>query len=136
VRTLDAPVSADAAWNDRAGVAITTNGKSKSLLWRTDTWAHGAPLPPEVQGNSTCFAIAPDGRSVAIATPRGVHLIDVAAGRTIAVLTRGGLAFGYPNAVIFSRDGRRLAAQNGDALVHVWDLPALRAELRKLQLDW
>jgi eukaryotic-like serine/threonine-protein kinase len=136
VRTLDAPVSADAAWNDRAGVAITTNGKSKSFLWRTDTWAHGAPLPPEVQGNSTCFAIAPDGHSVAIATPRGVHLIDVALGRTIAVLTRGGVAFGYPNAVVFSRDGRQLAAQNGDALVHVWDLPALRAELRKLQLDW
>jgi WD40 repeat protein len=135
LRTLEAPISADADWNDSADVAITSNGREESLLWRAGTWTRGASLPPEVQGNFTCFAIAPDGKLVAIGTGAGVHLIDVATGRTLAVLNRGP-AFGYANAVRFSPDGATVAAVNGDALVHLWHLPSLRAELAKLGLDW
>jgi WD40 repeat protein len=135
IRTLDAPVSADADWNDRAGVAITTNGKKQSLLWRSKTWERGVGLPVEVQGNETCFSIAPDGQLIAIGTSAGVHLIAAADGRTLAMLGQG-VPLGYPNAVLFSPDGQQLAALNGDSQIHLWNLPALRAELRKLNLDW
>jgi WD40 repeat protein len=135
VHTLDAPLSADADWNDRAGVAITTNGRNDSVLWRAGSWTRGAPLPVEARGNFTCFSISPDGTMVAIGTGAGVQLVDTASGRSLAVLNRG-VAFGFPNAVLFSPDGHKIAAQNGDCLVHVWDLPTLRTALQSLHLDW
>jgi hypothetical protein len=38
--------------------------------------------------------------------------------------------------VFLSRDGQRVMAVAEDGLIHFWDLPRLRVELAKLNLDW
>jgi WD40 repeat protein len=38
--------------------------------------------------------------------------------------------------LFFSSDGQRIMSVSADRLIQVWDLPRIRSQLRKLNLDW
>jgi len=63
-----------------------------------------------------------------------IKLSDIRTGETLAELAA-------PDAVriehiFFSHDGQEVMNLNADRLIQVWDLPRLRSELAKLNLDW
>ncbi len=63
-----------------------------------------------------------------------IRLTDLRTGEILADLTPpddSGLT-----QVFFSRDGQRVVTVNEGHIVQVWDLPRLRTELAKLNLDW
>jgi WD40 repeat protein len=99
-------------------------------LWRVGTWEEG----PTLGGSSACFA--PDGRSLAVEAEGGaVRLVEADSGMEVARLE--GPAHTRVIPMCFSPDGTKLvaAAAETETLV-VWDLRALRQDLRALDLDW
>jgi len=65
---------------------------------------------------------------------RRIRLTDSRTGETVAEVAPP--ESGEVQRLGFSRDGQRLLAVTDHGLIHVWDLPRLRAELAKLNLDW
>jgi serine/threonine protein kinase/WD40 repeat protein len=81
-------------------------------------------------------AFSPDGRLMALEMAPGIlHLIEVASGRTVARLDDP--CDDRANWQGFTPDGTRLVvlAKYASA-VHVWDLRAIRARLKEMNLDW
>jgi WD40 repeat protein len=109
------------------GIGAWSN--DKSWLFRTDTWEVVRELP-----NAALFA--PDSWLLLMATgSSNLRLVEVTTGRELAVLENPGL--GPPGTARFSPDGTYLLT--ADALaggIHVWDLPRLRAELARRNLEW
>jgi WD40 repeat protein len=122
-------------------VHFSPNGKwlataaSQFHLWDVETWQKisGSGTPP---GNVMCFA--PDSDLVAMPDNHGqIHLIDPETARTVVILA-------HPNHLVaagtitFSPNGRYLAVPSkyGQEAAQVWDLMALREELRTRGLDW
>jgi eukaryotic-like serine/threonine-protein kinase len=106
---------------------------SQYRFFRTADWTeqaqvdHGAvyALP---------MAFHPTSRIAAVLTNQStVRLVDVATGDSIASLEAPEHAM--TTFVVFSPDGRYLAAAQSDQRVDIWDLSALRASLLELDLD-
>jgi hypothetical protein len=112
---------------------LTTGGRYR--LWKVGTWEEGPTLaqPDHVGGR---FAFAPDGRVLALfGAFSQVWLVDVDSGAEIARLTVPEQTHVAPRC--FSPDGSQLVAVGTESdLIYIWDLRALRAELKKLDLDW
>ena len=129
--------------NESAGLAVSPDAQTLAtatagelVLWNTATWEPrrristglpaGVPVP---------VAFSPDGALLAVAaTRREIALLDARTGEPLATLTPP-----LPLNLVtmrFSADGRHLAAQTLGPVIQVWDLRALRAELRALGLDW
>jgi len=81
-------------------------------------------------------AFSPDARLMALEMAPGViHLMDVASGRTVARLTDPDGDRAWWQA--FTPDGTRLVTVARIAsAVHIWDLRAIRARLKAMNLDW
>jgi WD40 repeat protein len=111
---------------------LLTTG-SRFRLWKVGTWEEGPPLtqPDSING---AFAFSPDRRTLALGGGFSqVWLVDVNSGAEIARLTVPDQAPVGPQC--FSPDGSQLVAIGVD-LLYIWDLRALRAELKELDLDW
>jgi WD40 repeat protein len=63
-----------------------------------------------------------------------IKLSDAHNGKVIAEMSTPDTA--RMEQLFFSRDGQRLMCLDESHFIHVWDLPRLRAELAKLNLDW
>jgi WD40 repeat protein/Tfp pilus assembly protein PilF len=114
---------------------LTTGGRFR--LWKVGTWEEGPPLPqPDSIDPRRGFAFTSDGRTLALSGGFSqVWLVDVDSGAEIARLTVPEQTLVTPQC--FSPDGSQLvAAGTGSNLLYIWDLRALRAELKKLVLDW
>ena len=75
-------------------------------------------------------ALSPDGKYLATCTDRGVKVWETATQREVAALGGGGTA------VVFSRDGKRLAVSGGGkAAVTLWSLESFQ-ELLTLEAPW
>jgi WD40 repeat protein len=112
---------------------LTTGGRFR--LWKVGTWEEGPSLAqPDVGGDG--FAFSPDGRTLALFGGFSqVWLVDVDSGAEIARLTVPEQTRVAPRC--FSSDGAQLVAIGVESnLLYIWDLRALRAELKKLDLDW
>jgi WD40 repeat protein len=108
------------AW--RAGPAVTMTGSNQL------TTSQGVPL-----GGGAAFS--PDGKLFAVVEDlRAVRLIVLPEGRVVATLPTSGSA--RLQTLLFSGDGKLLAAATSRGEVHVWNLTALHARLGELQLDW
>jgi serine/threonine protein kinase/WD40 repeat protein len=99
-------------------------------LWEVETWKEKLRLP------GGRFAFSPDSRLIALGdVPATIRLLDLQSGREIARLTGPEATWYFPES--FSRDGTRLIATDaGDKAIYVWDLRAIRAELKSMELDW
>jgi WD40 repeat protein len=113
---------------------LLTTG-SRFRLWKVGTWEEGPPLtqPDSVNG---VFAFSPDRRTLALGGGFSqVWLVDVDSGAEIARLTVPEQTLVAPQC--FSPDGSQLVAIGDQSnLLYIWDLRALRAELKELGLDW
>ena len=80
-------------------------------------------------------AFSPDGRRLAVAkSPQLAAILDTATGVELAELVAPRPA--TIQTIRWSSDGRRLVMGTGENLVQVWEVDALRSELRGLDLDW
>jgi WD40 repeat protein len=113
---------------------LTTGGRYR--LWKVDTWEEGPSLPqPDTRGPAG-FAFAPDSRTLALfGGSSQVWLANADSGAEIARLTVPEQTNVTPQC--FSPDGSQLVAIGHESnLLYIWDLRALRAELKELGLDW
>jgi serine/threonine protein kinase/WD40 repeat protein len=102
--------------------------------WKVGTWESGRSVPlNRITSAPPYLEVAADGTVAVIWSMNEVRLLDP---ETLTELVT--LAAPKPDLTItfgFSRDGRTLGATSSETL-HLWDLPALRRELRALNLDW
>jgi hypothetical protein len=116
--------SPDSRW-----LATATGGQG-CLLWEVGTWR-------EVRRhNYALVAFSPDRRTLALNDlPGGVRLVETETDGEIARLT-GPEPLWYEPAC-FSPDGTRLIAVPRDRhAIYVWDLAAIRQQLKAMDLDW
>ena len=72
--------------------------------------------------NINAMTTSPDGKRIALATRRGIRVIDLENNRDLALLVRGWNEFNDMEMVSFSLDGRHVAG--GSSLgIYVWELP-------------
>jgi hypothetical protein len=105
-------------------------------FWDVDTLKPIRRLPRNVTPFPGHVAFSPDGRLMALEmAPAVLHLKEVATGRTVAKLEDPcGDRTSWQG---FTPDGTQLVVVSGYAhAIHVWDLRAIRARLREMNLDW
>jgi serine/threonine protein kinase/WD40 repeat protein len=123
-------------------VQFSPNGKwlvtnaHRVRIWDTQTWNLVADLP--VEGTSTsgvCTAFSPDSQTIAVSDANAnINFFDPQTGQKTRVLTD-------PNHQVvwrmtFNPDGSQLAVRTTvTGAVHLWDLQAIREELKSHQLD-
>jgi serine/threonine protein kinase/WD40 repeat protein len=105
-------------------------------LWKTGSWE---PCPQAIPGDRVSeinpLAFSPDGRLLAVVhAANEIQIVRVPTSDVVATLRGPTLA--HFGAICFSPDSARLAAIEWSGEVDIWDLPLIRGELRKLNLDW
>lgn len=119
---------------DSLELIVARSGEFQFL--RVDTLEPTRRLKREIGLYAGDIAFAPNGQLMALEmAPAVIHLMEVLTGRTVARLTD---PFGdRSNALCFSRDGTRLiAVSTYSGAVHIWDLRAIRTQLKTMDLDW
>jgi WD40 repeat protein len=107
-------------------------------LWRTDSWEEGPRIAHQPGENASFpnITFARDGRLVAL--PAGlaqIRLTDPDTGAEVARLSVPRQEVLQP--IAFAPDGAELTAIGHDSnLLYTWDLRAIRAQLKELDLDW
>jgi WD40 repeat protein/TPR repeat protein len=97
-------------------VAAVIAGK-RLRLWTAEGQPAGGPY--DIAGGVRAMAFAPDGRCLAVATPTGLQLLDVAARRRSAERPQAGIT-----QLTFSPDGKRLLSLQHDGTGRLWDVPS------------
>jgi hypothetical protein len=101
-------------------------------LWEVGTWRPGALVS---RPNEICFAFSEDGRLLAVqGDPGVVRLVVPETGKELVRLTGPVDTPLYPRC--FTPDRTRLIAVGGDLAIHIFDLAAVRRQLREIGLDW
>ncbi len=128
---------------ESAALAVSPDGRTLAtatarelVLWDTATWQpHRRMALGLSSGDPVPVAFSPDGALLAVAATREeILLLDALTGDPLATLTPP-----LPLNLVemrFSADSRHPAAQTLGPVIHLWDLHALRIELRLLGLDW
>ena len=128
---------------ENAQVAFSPDGRTlatatarECALWDTRSWQAQRRWPLGVSGGVPVpVTFSPDGRWLAVAATRSeIRLIDTRTGNELATLTPP-----LPqnlDSLVFSADGRYLAGHTLTRAAHVWDLHALRRELKAMKLAW
>ena len=135
--TLPAGESASVLWPSANAIISVQMTQAEQWLeeangqWRRDrVWQ-----PDPGQTFWVHPSLSPDGRWLALPQSGDrIRLVEIATGTELITLEPP-RAFGL-GFVLFSPDGRFLAACGSREQVAIWDLPDLRHELAKLGLDW
>jgi hypothetical protein len=105
-------------------------------FWDVETFEPIRRLPREVALYPGHVAFSPDEQLMAVEmAPAAIHLKEVATGRTVARLEdpHGDRATWQG----FTPDGSQLVVVAGySTAIHIWDLRAIRARLKEMNLDW
>jgi WD40 repeat protein/predicted Ser/Thr protein kinase len=108
--------------NDEVAVSSRAAGIT---FWSTATWQRTRHLT-----NFTDLRYSPDGRTFWLSTVRTTALHDARTLEPLLPLPTGTLP------LAFSADGRYLAASVDSRRMQVWDLAAVRNQLRAINMDW
>lgn len=135
VHELAAFTSGEVAWCANGKMVFTSNGETQSIFWDATTWRKITTLDGRTGGNTTTFALAPDGSSVAVCRDESVYLVAPATGVVMAKLEIP-YASGLAGGVRFLPDGRRFAILWQDGRIDIIDSAALRDGVKQLGLDW
>jgi serine/threonine protein kinase/WD40 repeat protein len=113
---------------------LVTYNWSAPQLWEVGTWQPGRRFDGLTLFNPDIFS--PKGRLVAIGGVFGVvRLVDTETGKEIARFT--GPEPTHYTPLCFTPDGTGLIATGADQkTLHVWDLRAIRQQLKAMDLDW
>jgi serine/threonine protein kinase/WD40 repeat protein len=108
---------------------LATHNSGRTQLWEVGTWEPGRRFKGHAQ-------FSPDSRLVALGGVFGVvQLVETDTGREVARLTSPEAT--WYGAYGFTPDGTRLIAHSTDQkTLHVWDLRAIRRQLKVMDLDW
>jgi serine/threonine protein kinase/WD40 repeat protein len=113
---------------------LTTSGRAR--IWRTGTWQEGPALggPSSFSWNQGTFS--PDSELLALSdAPSVVRLVRTATGKEVARLTAPEQTRLWPQC--FTPDGLQLITVGHESeALHIFDLRAIREQLRELGLDW
>jgi WD40 repeat protein/Tfp pilus assembly protein PilF len=111
---------------------LTTGGGPR--LWEVGTWREGPKIANSADNVWHCFAA--DDKLLALGDEPGVvRLVSPATGRELARLTISEAGRLMP--ACFTAHGRRLAVScDTNSELYLFDLAALRIDLRELGLDW
>jgi serine/threonine protein kinase/WD40 repeat protein/tetratricopeptide (TPR) repeat protein len=120
--------SPDGRW-----LAVSDQQRKEYRLWHVGSWRLGAVISVDESGY---MAFSPDGTLLALATARGVRLVDPDTGQEIATLTPPPESSQRTDWMCFSPDGGQLAVSTGDHTILLWDLRLIRRELAAMGLDW
>jgi WD40 repeat protein len=128
----DLPVSGLVAFSPDSKWLLTSNGGAR--IWRTGTWQQGPALGGPSSGSFGVFT--PDGELLALSdVPSVVRLVRTATGKEVARLTAPEQTRLAPQC--FTPDGSRLITKGIESeALHIFDLRAIREQLRELGLDW
>jgi WD40 repeat protein len=108
---------------------LATYNSGGTQLWEVDTWKPGRRF----EGYRALFS--PDSRLVALGSFGVVRLVEIDKGGEVARLTSPEASWYWP--LCFTPDGTRLIATDADEkTLHVWDLRAIRRQLKVMDLDW
>ena len=119
---------------------------SKSLLtssargyqfWRVGTWEKGAGIEAENRGTLSSFSATFSPNGDLLAVQQSADRIALHDARNATLLAT--LEAPRPNMtelLRFTGDGTKLAALGANQVIQLWDMPALRRELRARGLDW
>ena len=115
---------------------LATATMTELRFWKTGSWE---PCTQSIPGDRVSeinpLAFSPDGRLLAaVRAANEIQIVKVPTCEVIATLRGPTLA--HFGAVSFSPDGTKLAAIEWSGEVNIWDLPLIRGELSKLNLDW
>jgi hypothetical protein len=107
---------------------LATYGSGRYQLWEVGTWKPGRRF----EGYPL---FSPDSRLVALGSFGVVRLVEIDKGKEVARLTSPEATWYGP--LCFTPDGTRLIATDADEkTLHVWDLRAIRQQLKVMDLDW
>jgi eukaryotic-like serine/threonine-protein kinase len=135
VRELPVSGSASVAFSpDEKWLATADIAEVK--LWKAGSWDPGPQsLPGDRVAETSPLAFSPDGQLLArVSTTSEIQLVKVPSCETVATLRLP--MFAQLSSLAFSADGTKLIAVEWRGDVDIWDLPVIRAELKKLNLDW
>jgi serine/threonine protein kinase/WD40 repeat protein/tetratricopeptide (TPR) repeat protein len=115
---------------------IATDRHSNYLVWQTASWTlRYRTAPRRAEGGYAFAAFSPDSQLTALFQSAGaIRLIHLPTGREIATLPNHE-ACPLRN-FAFSPDGTQLAATTRTNFIELWDLSAIREQLKKMDLDW
>lgn len=133
--TLSAAAGTEIAFSPDSGW-LALASPQQLRVWKTGQWdSEAGSIITERTGQPIAFAFAPDMSSLAIATsPNRVCLTTIPDGvvqATFEVTHRNGVS-----ALRFTPDSDRLICLSPSAGVTVWNIPAVRAGLAEIGLDW
>jgi WD40 repeat protein len=119
------------------GRRLVTNS-NEVTIWDAATWLPIAKVAvPGRSVSGVCVRFSPDSSMLAVSDSQAcIHLINPTDGSKIATLTDPNRHF--VSRMTFSPNGQQLAVLSSAAggLVHIWDLVAIRRQLRQRNLDW
>jgi RNA polymerase sigma factor (sigma-70 family) len=127
-------IQACAASPDGKTVALVTAADAlkeprRVRLWDATTGKELRALPEEL-AKTTCLTFSPDGKTLATGHDDrevAVRLWDVAKGKELREL----IGRGPPFTLVFSRDGKTLAAAGEHSVIQLWDVAAEQEGPRK-----
>ncbi len=108
---------------------LIAHGSAGSRIWQTGTWQPGPSLPPEIDHGGNTSSYSPDGSLLAVTVNETVRLVRAADGTELAALDPPLPMNGARTR--WSPDSRLLALHGTDGSLQLWDITALRAELRE-----
>ena len=113
---------------------VAVGGARAIRFYETGTWRllHEIPRVP-LSTTPPDFAFTRDSRLCAVSMSDHVLILDTATAEELGTLPADQQTL---SSVVFSPDGRYLAAASAGHHVLVWDIPMVRARLRELGLDW
>jgi serine/threonine protein kinase/WD40 repeat protein len=111
---------------------LVTGTSAEYGFWEAGSWHKKNALPRENAASMGWMVFSPDGKMLALLhSMTEVRLVDPATGRQFARLPTAGGPY------CFSADGSQLVTAAGrDGAFHVWDLRAIRQQLKEIKLDW
>ncbi len=135
IQTLSVRESANVGFTPD-GKWLVTSAVDECQFWNTGSWTRGLRLDSvEAYDIPSELAFSGDGTMMAITHSRDiVHLINPATGEMLGALE-------VPDSngttgLSFSDDGSQLAVAGGFPECVVWDLRAIRVDLKQINLDW
>jgi serine/threonine protein kinase/WD40 repeat protein len=115
---------------------LATATMKEFRLWKTGSWE---PVSKSLPGNRVAeinpLAFSPDGQLLAIVhATYEIQIVKVPTCEVLATLRVPEIS--DVSSMSFSPDGAKLAVLEWSGQVDLWDLRAIRSELKKLNLDW
>ena len=131
IADLPVPANSNVRFSADGRTLLTSNG-SEYHFWEVGTWMRTHTIPREADGNQHGrMAFSPDGRMLAINISRQtVQLLEASTYRRLATLP------GRQTVVDFTQDSSQLVVNGEDRVARIWDLRAVREQLRSMGLDW